>query len=105
MAFAPEAVSFDRGDGTILGGFYEKDCGQWFEFSKNTDAFNCAFNQEDAQYPHKVWVTTPIPGIDGGYRYARVLKTVAYIVCDEDENGAVIEKWNLKQNSLKEYRK
>jgi hypothetical protein len=31
MAFAPEAVSFDRGDASILGGFYEKEHGNWFE--------------------------------------------------------------------------
>ena len=94
MAFAPETVSFDRGDSSILGCFNEKDTGNYFEFSKNTDAFDW----EGAQYPHKVWVTTPRPGMDSGYRYARVMKTVAHIVCDEDDDGgAVIEKWNIKQ--------
>ena len=92
MAFAPATVSFDRGDSSIVGSFIEKDHDNLFEFSQNTDAFDW----ETAQYPHKVWVTTPRPGIDGGYRYASVLKTVADIVCDEDENGAVIEKWNIK---------
>jgi hypothetical protein len=33
-----------------------------------------------------------------------VKKTVAYIVTDEDDTGApVVEKWELKQNSMKEY--
>lgn len=33
-----------------------------------------------------------------GYRYARILKTVAYIVVDEDENGPVTERWNITKN-------
>jgi hypothetical protein len=40
MAFAPEAVSFDRGDASILGGFTEKERGNWFEFSRNNDDFD-----------------------------------------------------------------
>jgi hypothetical protein len=41
------------------------------------------------EYPHKLWTLD-------GYRYARVLKTVAYIVVDEDEYGLpVIEKWDI----------
>jgi hypothetical protein len=99
MAFAPEAVSFDRGDASILGGFYEKERGNWFEFSHNNDDFDFA-----RPYPHKIWVTTPREGIDSGYRYGTVKKTVVYIVVDEDDAGKpVIEKWELKQNSLREY--
>ena len=98
MAFAPDTVSFDRGDASILGGFYEKECGNWFEFSRNDDDFDFA-----RAYPHKVWVTTPRQGIDSGYRYATVKNTVAYVVVDEDDNGAVIEKWELKQNSKRDY--
>ena len=93
MAFAPESVSFDRGDKSILGGFYEKECGKFFEFSVNTDEFDFA-----KPYPHKVWVTTPRPGIDSGYRYVTVKKTVVYIVVDEDEAGPVMEKWDIKQH-------
>ena len=94
MAFAPEAVSFDRGDKSILGGFYEKECGNWFEFSRNDDDFDFAQG-----HPHKIWVTTPREGIDSGYRYGTVKKTVAYICVDEDEFGLpVLEKWDIKQN-------
>jgi hypothetical protein len=98
MAFAPETVSFDRGNGTILGGFYEKEHGNWFEFSVNDDDFDFA-----RPYPHKIWVTDPRNGIDSGYRYGTVKKTVAYVVVDEDEQGAVVEKWELKQNSKRDY--
>jgi hypothetical protein len=100
MAFAPETVSFDRGDSSILGSFYEKEYGKFFEFSVNTDDFDFAQG-----HPHKIWVTTPREGIDSGYRYGTVKKTVAYIVTDEDHTGApVVEKWTLKQNSLREYK-
>jgi len=98
MAVAPDTVCFEIGDGSILGGFYEKECGNWFEFSRNDDDFDFA-----KPYPHKVWVTTPREGIDRGYRYATVKETVAYVVVDEEENGPVIEKWQLKQNSKRDY--
>jgi len=33
-----------------------------------------------------------------GYRYAVVMKTVAYIAVDEDDEGLpVVEKWHLKK--------
>ena len=44
-------------------------------------------------------MTNPITGVDHGFRYAKVLQTVAWIVVDEDENGdAVYEKWEIKQH-------
>jgi hypothetical protein len=98
MAFADSSVYKDTGNGTIIGRFDEADTGNLFEYSANDDDFDFA-----RPYPHKVWVTTPRPGIDSGYRYATVLKTRAYVVVDEDENGPVIEKWFFKQNSHKEY--
>ena len=56
-------------------------------------------------WPHRVWVTNPIENIDSGFRYARVLKTVAYIVVDEDEYGdAIVEKWNIKKQRIYERR-
>ena len=104
MAFAPESVSFDRGDKSILGGFYEKEHGNWFEFSRNDDMLDLGNTWEGVEYPHKIWVTNPRDGIDSGFRYGIVKKTVAYIVTDEDDYGnVVLEKWYLKQNSLREY--
>ena len=39
-----------------------------------------------------VWVN------GGSYRWAKVLKTVAYIVVDENPDGSpVVEKWKIKQ--------
>ena len=40
------------------------------------------------------------PTSSTSWRYAKVLKTVARIVIDEDENGLVIEKWSIKNHSV-----
>lgn len=96
MAFAHQSTYFVIGDNSILGSFEEKDCGNYFEFSENRDEIPGMEN-----FPHKVWVTSLKPGIDGGFRYARVLKTVAYICVDEDAHGdPVVEKWYIKQHRL-----
>ena len=44
-------------------------------------------------YPHEVFV-----GPDADTRYARVLKTVAYVVVDEAADGRpVVEKWPVRE--------
>ena len=81
-----------------IGVFVERDTGNYFEFSEN----DCPdFDGNREHYPHKIWVGGE--GVCGmrGYRYGRVLKTVAYIITDEDEGGPVLERWFLK--SVKEY--
>ena len=85
MAFAPFEIR-------TVGCFVEAGLKNLFEFDKSSD-------RED--YPFRVWVTSPVKGIDSGWRYANVLKTVAYIVVDEDDNGDVVEKWAI--NSLRFY--
>lgn len=76
-----------------IGVFVEKDTGNYFEYSANDDDASWV-NPE--HYPHKVWIGNTIN--DSGYRYAKVLKTVCYIIVDEDENGPVLERWFLKSN-------
>jgi len=93
MAFAPSTVYKNVGDGSILGCFREKDSGNFFEYSTNNES---VFPDQ----PHKIWVTNPMEGIDSGFRYGKVLKTVAYIVIDEDEYGQpVLQKWNIKERN------
>ena len=90
MAFAPIEVCFPpHGDGTILGSFDEKEYGKYFEFSENNENFY-------TEYPHKVWVTTPWH-MDGGWRFAKVLKTVAYILANDEDGNDVVEKWAIKK--------
>ena len=72
-----------------MGQFVEKEVGNYFEYSaNNTGMF--------PEYPHLVWVGGLVN--DCGYRYANVMKTVAYIAVDEDDDGLVVEKWDIKKN-------
>lgn len=87
MSWAPNSEMSN-----LIGRFVEKDIGNTFEYSLDED-------KTYEHYPHKVWVTSPIEGIDSGYRYANVKKTVCYILVDEDENGPVLERWFLKKNT------
>jgi len=91
MAFADRSTYFDCGDSSIVGSFREKDTDNFFEFSENnSDQYN--------GYCHKIWVTTP-SNLDQGFRYGTVKKTVAYIVNGE----GVVEKWQIKPWTLKQY--
>lgn len=86
MAYASTKVSYS----TIAGLFYNKETDKGFEYRA---AEHVMFDE----YPHEIFV-----GPGNGYdmvRYGRVLKTVAYVVVDEDEFGnPVVEKWDIKSN-------
>lgn len=90
--FAPNSVLYPPyGDGSIIGRFYERDYGHVFEYSK---AKEFLFGLE---YDVIVWVG------NNDFRYAKVLKTVAYIVVDEAADGdPVIDKWLLKGHRVYE---
>jgi len=96
MAFAPECVSFDRGDGSVMGQFQEKDYGHWFEFSRNDVLVISppAHGGKNVEFPHKVWVGNDYKNPQ--YRYAKVGKTVAHVIVDETADGWVVEKWDIK---------
>jgi hypothetical protein len=88
MAYAPSSTYKDADD-TIIGFFRERDTDNAFEFSVNDD--DTEFGE---QFPHKIWVDDRIAN---PYRYAHVLKTVAYVAVDENADGTpVIEKWSIK---------
>ena len=101
MAFAPHTNTdvHDTKDYNkfplVLGSFVEKERGRIFEYAIRPDegidfAPDC---------PHIVYVTNPTAGADHGFRYAKVIKTVAWIVVDEDEGGdPIYEKWEIKQH-------
>jgi hypothetical protein len=79
----------------LLGSFVEKEFGNLFEYAVRPDegidfAPDC---------PHIVYVTNAIDGVDHGFRYAKVLKTVAWVVVDEDDNGdPIYVKWDIKDH-------
>lgn len=70
-----------------IGAFQEREVGNWFEYSKNTDSIT-GFTED---FPHKIWVCD-------GYRYGHVMKTRVVICVDEDEFGLpVTQKWSIKK--------
>ena len=71
-----------------VGQFQEKEFKQHFEYTTaEPDSWGDTFG-----FPYSVAV-----GPLGETRFAKVLKTVAYVVVDEDQNGdPVIEKWQIK---------
>ena len=88
-----------RGDrAAILGQFVEKDHGHTFEFIERNSCDRCNFAYD---FPHRIFV-----GHNGKWfesdetRVAKVMKTVAYVIVDEDENGPVVEKWQTKGHHL-----
>ena len=86
MALAPMNVE------PVLGEFTEKEFGNYFHYSENPDRKEG--RKDWCCFPHLVWVG----GLDFQYRYAKVKKTVAYVVTGEDGYGnPVIEKWFLKK--------
>jgi len=88
MATADTSTYFKTGNGSILGCFREKDFDQFFEFSKNLCENEWDQKMFDEGYEHLVWVNSRNPSP----RYAKVLKTRAYVMVDED----VVEKWYFK---------
>ena len=98
MAYASTSTYFGSGNGSILGGFNEKDHGHFFEFSQNLGEDAIDQLMLGLGYPHKIWVASnPRLFEASGYRYGNVLKTVAHLVTDEADDGSVIvEKWNIK---------
>jgi len=96
MAFADSSTYFNTGDGSIVGQFTEKEHGNIFEYS----AVPKDKTEDFPSYEHIVWVG---PSLVSGteYRHAKVLKTVAYVIVDEDDEGIpVIEKWDIKSHCV-----
>ena len=81
-----------------IGRFILKENSNHFEYSLNDEVDDYSKSMAE-KYPHRVWVGGK--GVCGmsGWRYARVLKTVAHVVTDEADDGSpVVEKWELKSN-------
>lgn len=77
----------------IAGCFREVEHSKAFEYAIRKKTDKHAWLSSD-EFPHVIFV-----GPESVMRYARVLKTVAYIVVDEDENGEpVVEKWHIKSH-------
>jgi hypothetical protein len=73
---------------SILGEFRLPETGKWFSYTANDAGVSIW-----SEYPFLVAVGPNAEEV----RYARILKTVAYVVVDEDEYGLPVEeKWQIK---------
>lgn len=89
MSFAP----FKTTD-VVLGSFREKEFDLLFEYSQDPKA-----KPPLDDFPVKVWVT-PAGNSIPEFRWAKVLKTVAHVVVDEDAEGKpVVEHWKIKDHT------
>ena len=90
------ATIFDVHAGLVRGQF-KNELGHWFDYS-------AAKADEATPFPGyelKVYVGGNGAAGDHGFRWAKVLKTVAYVVVDEAADGApVVEKWAIKNHSI-----
>ena len=69
----------------MFGSFIEKDVKGNHTYVPNDEGENTS----TWEFPHKL-IT------NDGFRYARVLQTVAYIAVDEDAYGQpIVEKWGI----------
>lgn len=95
MAFAPQNTCFfPHGDGSIRGRFVECEFGHMFEFSAGTEDDAANMGERYKDFNMRVWVG------HGQFRMARVIKTRAFVIVDEDENGFVVEKWMTKRTEF-----
>lgn len=92
MAFAAGGMMI------VTGCFNHKETGRHFDFSNALDVFTVTEKSGKVHlFPHRVYV-----GPEGKEtRMARVLKTVAYVIVDETDDGQmVVEKWPIKKHTL-----
>tara|TARA_R110000796_G_scaffold247918_1_gene374045 strand:- start:309 stop:683 length:375 start_codon:yes stop_codon:yes gene_type:complete len=88
-----------EGVDNIVGHFFERTTDNIFQVSHNDLDDSFSERMKSLGYDMRVWVSSN-PVNDSGWRYAKVLKTVAHIVTDENEYGdPVVEKWEIKRGS------
>lgn len=76
----------------VLGQFDEAEFGKSFEYAERR--WHC--DDFAPEMPHIIYV-----GPHQEARLAKVLKTVAYVVVDEDADGQpVIEKWAIRRHRI-----
>jgi hypothetical protein len=80
----------------ILGQFKEVEFSKTFEFCLRPEGAR----EICPEYPHLIYVSDRSIGGMYQYRFGLVLKTVAYVVVDEDDNGPIVEKWKIKGHRL-----
>lgn len=81
----------------LNGIFTEKDFGKQFEYGLIPDFSGFEFGLKYGA-THLIYVGGE-PKFGFPYRYAKIKKTVVYVMTDEDDYGFPIwEKWNIKKH-------
>ena len=95
MAFAPYINEYRNPEtrGRIVGQFTHRETGATFEYAERLNPH--PHEPRSESFPYTVFV-----GPLQETRFARVHKTVAHVVIDEDETGWVTEKWPLKKHRI-----
>ena len=78
-----------------IGQFVHAETGFLFFYAEG----GCPWMTEEFIGENEITHTIEINRKMGEYRAARILKTVAYVLVDEDENGLVWEKWSIKRHT------
>lgn len=78
--------------------FIEKTGKNWFSFADRADNVELDHApQWAADFPQLVFVGGG--EMSGDFRFAKVLKTVAHVVIDEDAEGnPITERWQIRQD-------
>lgn len=80
MSYFKETIQFG-------GSFKEKEFGKYFEFRPTSNPWAMSQGLE-----FEIALT------NGEIRFAKILKTVAYVAIDEDVDGsAILQKWTIKK--------
>lgn len=99
MAYAPYTNDYrTEHQPQIFGQFREAEEKNVFEFTERNTDYEWRNGWLSDDFPHLVYVgEAGQSSIGSTTRIARVCKTVAYIVVDEDADGnPVVEKWKIK---------
>lgn len=87
MAYSPSSLNYEK----VSGLFIEKEFGKRFEYTNDEKIVTMWDRMNGCEF--RVFV-----GPLGETRPANILKTVAYVMVDEDK----VEKWNIKHEWRRE---
>lgn len=72
-----------------LGEFQEQEFGNWFTYRKTNNTWALSQGLEFEI------------DVGDGVRFAKVLKTVAHVCCNEGDSGvAITEPWKIKKHNI-----
>lgn len=89
MSFAPNSID----QSVVIGSFQEKTYSRHFEYIKA----GFPLSEGDMVFDMLIFV-----GPNGNEtRHAKILKTVAYVIVEENEDGYIIKKWQIRNHKIR----